>query len=327
MNIPAPLQPRDELPIARYRFVARAHRSLPLPEYAGSLLRGVFGAALRQITCLTGQKTCPNCPLYVRCPYPAIFETPPQATSLRQQFSQAPCPYVIEPPPLDTPAIPAGQTLEFHMVLIGTETLRQLPLIIRAWRIALEHGLGSRRAPLQLERVQWCRPHQQFHDVWTHASNQVAPHPAMLPIHTLPQGCRTLRLHITTPLRLQRQGTPLRPHELSARALLLAALRRASLMLELHLHRPAPPDATSVLSLLPHIEEDRTALHWRDWSRYSSRQKQEMTLGGAIGAWTLHAPAWDDIWPWLWLGQWLHLGKNATMGMGAYRLEMEPCFE
>ena len=25
--------------------------------------------------------------------------------------------------------------------------------------------------------------------------------------------------------------------------------------------------------------------------------------------------------PWLWLGQWLHVGKNATMGMGGYALQ------
>ena len=49
-----------------------------------------------------------------------------------------------------------------------------------------------------------------------------------------------------------------------------------------------------------------------------------MTLGGVLGRWTLHAydPATlATLWHWLWLGQWLHVGKNATMGMGAYTLE------
>jgi hypothetical protein len=44
-----------------------------------------------------------------------------------------------------------------------------------------------------------------------------------------------------------------------------------------------------------------------------------MTLGGVLGAWTLHGPLAPFL-PWLHLGQWLHLGKNATMGMGGYRL-------
>jgi hypothetical protein len=56
----------------------------------------------------------------------------------------------------------------------------------------------------------------------------------------------------------------------------------------------------------------------------SSRQRQEMTLGGVLGRWTLsgNSAVLAQLWPWLWLGQWLHLGKNATVGLGGYRLAL-----
>ena len=58
--------------------------------------------------------------------------------------------------------------------------------------------------------------------------------------------------------------------------------------------------------------------HWKDWQRFSSRQKQAMKLGGAVGFCTLeHLP--PEIVPFLIAGQWLHLGKNATFGLGHYR--------
>jgi len=60
-------------------------------------------------------------------------------------------------------------------------------------------------------------------------------------------------------------------------------------------------------------------LQWKDWTRFSSRQDQEMTLGGVIGEWTLSGDL-EELLPWFWLGQWLHVGKNATMGMGKYSL-------
>jgi hypothetical protein len=60
-------------------------------------------------------------------------------------------------------------------------------------------------------------------------------------------------------------------------------------------------------------------LQWKDWTRFSSRQDQEMTLGGVIGEWTLLGDL-GELLPWFWLGQWLHVGKNATMGMGRYLL-------
>ena len=67
----------------------------------------------------------------------------------------------------------------------------------------------------------------------------------------------------------------------------------------------------------------RSALHWQDWSRFSSRQQREMTLGGVLGEWTLEGDL-SRLFPWLWLGQWLHVGKNATMGMGRYEIQT-PC--
>jgi hypothetical protein len=45
-----------------------------------------------------------------------------------------------------------------------------------------------------------------------------------------------------------------------------------------------------------------------------------MTLGGVIGEWTLRGDL-ASLMPWLWLGQWLHVGKNATMALGKYSLE------
>ena len=64
-------------------------------------------------------------------------------------------------------------------------------------------------------------------------------------------------------------------------------------------------------------------LRWHDWTRYSSRQQQEMTLGGVLGQWTLNGSSetLTTLRPWLWLGQWLHAGKNATFGLGGYTLE------
>ncbi len=51
----------------------------------------------------------------------------------------------------------------------------------------------------------------------------------------------------------------------------------------------------------------------------ATRQQQEMTLGGVIGDWKLRGDL-NELLPWFWLGQWLHVGKNATMGMGWYSL-------
>ena len=309
------------LPIARYRLEALPERPLRLPPYSGSLLRGAFGAALRRSACMTGLPACAGCPLQATCPYPAIFEHPQRATPLPQRFAQVPNPYVVEPPADEVRRIEPGHRLSWHMVLVGTPALRQLALIVHAWQRALAHGLGHDRVPCRLAAVLWCGEDGDAHPVLDPAQDRVLPHDAALEIPPAPLDARGLDLLVQTPLRLQHQGRALPAQELDLRTLLLAALRRATLMLHLHAGVALDDSAAALLEAAAGLVDDRRGLRWRDWTRYSARQRQEMTLGGVVGRWRIRGDV-RAAWPWLWLGQWLHLGKNATMGLGAYRLEV-----
>ena len=322
------------LPIARYRFTARARQCLRLPDYAGSLLRGQFGAALRQLACMTRQPTCKGCPLQTSCPYTRIFEALPPTGHKLQAFSAIPNAYVVEPPQPVTARIPtgsshpaqyeAGQELVFHMVLTGA-ALEQLALVIYAWQRALAHGLTKSRSEAELIRVEWIDSAGTPHLVWSVEQPRIADHPASLHIPAAP-ATSALQLHIHTPMRLQQQGHPIKPADLNPRTLLTTLARRIALVLEFHSSQPQWGALVPGLSAQTQQLSDERELRWFDWTRYSSRQRQEMTLGGVLGRWTLHGPA--DIlastWPWLWLGQWLHVGKNASFGMGGYTLESAP---
>jgi hypothetical protein len=312
-----PLPPGTALPVARYRFIFRMQDELRLPEYAGSLLRGQFGAALRRIACMTGAPRCAGCPLYRTCPYPAIFETPaPQAHAL-QRFSQVPNPYVIEPPALRMlRRVEAGETFSFHVVLVG-RALGQLPLIAYAFQRAFEHGIGRGRATGRIEDILCEWPDAPL-SVWDGERSCIASHEPTLTVPHAPD-VSAITLQIATPLRLQNQGHPVSPDKLSPRTLFTALLRRASLLFELHAGLPPIGAEAARLAAAAARLTDERSLRWRDWTRFSNRQQREMTLGGVIGEWKL-AGDLDDLLPWFWLGQWLHVGKNTTMGMGMYSL-------
>lgn len=315
--------PTSLLPVARYRYTFRIAQRLTLPPFAGSLLRGQFGASLRRVACMTGAPNCAGCSLRQTCPYSLVFEAPAPASHSMQNFSHVPNPYVIEPPPFDTREVAAGGVLQFCVVLVG-DALRQLPLITFALQKALARGLGAdaTRACGELEEVAWQRgPDWQnpehFSAIWQLDDAALAAHPTTAP--PPPNGGGNLRLQLHTPMRLQHQGRALRAEELSPRKLLADLLRRLSLLAEFHAAQPALiEDARALVSHAENLGH-HGKLHWRDWSRYSSRQQQEMTLGGVVGEWQLEGDC-APLLPWLWLGQWLHVGKNATMGMGQYRL-------
>lgn len=140
------------LSLGRYRLDWQVTRSIRLPDYAGSMLRGAFGHALRSIGCITREKDCTTCPLRRDCPYTILFEPVPPEHHPLQDFSRIPVPYIIEPPEWGTRVLHPGDTLSFHFTLIGC-ALQELPIAILAWRRALARGIGPDDGTAELTSI------------------------------------------------------------------------------------------------------------------------------------------------------------------------------
>lgn len=301
-------------PLARYRFDFIVETPLHLPDYAGSALRGAFGNALRRVTCMTRERECKPCPLYRSCPYPQIFETPPPENHCLQKFSQIPNPYVIEPPAWGERTYQPGEILSFHFVLAG-RALAQMPFIVLAWQRAFLHGVGKGDGTARLDAIE---------QVGTDGATQVfaaeegvlQPHRAEIALS--PAAGESITLRVATPLRLQDNGKPIGPDKLTARDLLMALVRRTALMAEFHTGQALDIEFAQLAQRAEAIEGDKH-LHWRDWTRWSNRQQQKMALGGVVGEWTLRGDLAPFL-PYFHLGQWLHVGKNATFGLGQYQI-------
>lgn len=303
------------IPLARYRLEFTVETPLHLPAYAGSTLRGAFGGALRAASCMTRQKTCDGCPLLATCPYAVVFETrPPVAGHALQKFTQVPHPYIIEPPQWGERDYASGEVLAFHLVLAG-RALDQLALIVWAFVRAFRHGVGQGDGTARLARVVHVGATETC--VLDGPDDQIAAHDPAVP--SAPTFAESLTLAIDTPLRLQKNGHPIDHRQLTARDLLTALMRRVALIHEFHGAGPLPIHFSDLARHAETIDSQKD-LHWRDWTRYSSRQQQKMALGGVVGQWTL-AGDLAPFLPFLHLGQWLHVGKEATFGLGGYRLQ------
>ncbi len=300
--------------LARYRFSFILQEPMVLPFFSGSLLRGAFGHALRASSCVTGAKDCKTCPLYQSCLYTNIFEPPAKHHRL-QKLSQAPGCYVVEPPPVGQQKLKAGETFSFDMVLWG-KALEQLPLIIYAWQRAGQQGVGKNRTPLILTSVRLCGTEEQ--NIWQIQTPEVVPHNKILSEPVM-QKNDSITLNFKTPLRLQHNGRPLNPDTFTPRALLMTLVRRISLVGDLHLNQTFFKDSR-FLSLAADEVRMEHQLTWCDWQRFSSRQQQRMALGGVVGNVRLSGRI-EPFREFLHLGQWLHIGKNASFGMGSYTLE------
>ena len=304
----------NSFPLSRYLFRFTVEEPMRMPEYAGSALRGVFGHALRRLACVTRAKKCQGCMLASSCPYTAIFEPQkPEGKSLA--INTPPVPYIIEPPAWGARHYERGEPLGFHFTLVG-HSKKHLGMVILAWQRALMRGLGATDGTARLQAVYHCTSESQ-ELIWSGEAIQDHVHSLDLQGAPLPH---LMVLEFATPLRLQENGHALPPARISARALLMALVRRASLLSEHYASGPLfTSDEFTLLAEAAGKIEALKELRWRDWIRYSSRQQCTMPLGGAIGRITLDG----DLSPFrdvLLLGQYLHVGKEASFGLGQYRI-------
>ncbi|WP_138380360.1 CRISPR system precrRNA processing endoribonuclease RAMP protein Cas6 [Luteithermobacter gelatinilyticus] len=303
--------PEIPFSIASYRITAELQEDFRLPDFAGSLLRGVYGRALRRISCMTGEKECRDCPLLATCPFPELFDPPAPDPAAGHV---TPAPYVIRPPRWGARPIKAGESLIFDMRLFGRATGR-LPFVIQAWRQALGRGIGrgENRARALIDHVDHLESGQT---IFTAEEGQIIAHDAAPP-HLPPETvARDVALTFHTPFRSQVQGRPLSPEALTPRRLIADIIRRARLLSVAQNGTPCGVDwpVERWLEAADNITHDKD-LTWQDWRRYSNRQHKTMTLGGVMGVWRWRQVP-PDLITLLHMGEILHVGKQTVFGFG-----------
>lgn len=302
----------DTLQVARYRLSFLLESDLIVPEYAGSALRGIFGHSLRKTACMTRQKSCEGCPLLETCPYTRIFATPATENLNKSQQQNPPLPYVIEPLEEGKRFFSAGEIFSFNLVLIG-DACFHLPLIVFSFERAFKQGVGSLRGRGVLTDVAVL---QQEGCESIFIKRKIVAHSTtlLLPKH-YPS---TVTMSIKTPLWLKQQGDNLGVENFSIPVMLRQLLRRTSAIATLHWHQSLVIDIQQLWAEIDQIQAE-SQLEWKDWKRYSNRQQRSMLFGGVVGEICLSqvAPALSQL---LYVGQWLHIGKETVFGQGRYAL-------
>ena len=327
--------PGPAIPVAlqRYRFEFIAREPVALPAFAGSAWRGVFGHSLRRLACVTGQKTCHGCLLQSQCVYPRIFE--PEQRPAAHTSKDQPRPYVLYPGPLGVKTAPEngvkpvcpGQSLSLELTLIN-DAINALPYVVEAFKRAGDRGLGRklavnghRRGRLDLNTIE-ALPAGLSDAAGEVIYRREDPRLTESPrqdffLADKPPESDTITLQWLTPLRLKRRTGMLDASNLHFYDLFVALLRRIESFVP---EKQRQWDSRQLLELARNVTIENNQLAWRVQTRYSSRQQKSVNISGLTGQVTFASQDWQALWPFLSLGQWLHVGKGAVMGLGRYRL-------
>jgi hypothetical protein len=282
--------------VAAFDFRFRARQQMRMPGYMGSAWRGGFGRALRRAVCVTGLSTCPGCRFEASCVYPYLFETAPGARGgILAGYDRVPNPFVLAPPWEERRLVPEGGEAGLRLVLIG-RAVEHAGFARQAVVEAGLRGLGPDRRVLDLSSVE-----------------KVSP----LPIGLCPD---RIEIALLSPLRVVEAGRLVGPATLRPRHLLLYLLRRISTLAERHGPAPLELDYRALKERAEAAEFAAAELRWVEWARWSGRQQALLKMGGLLGTLSLPLDNLEPFWPFLALAPWVHVGKGATMGLGAIRI-------
>ncbi|MEK7699373.1 MAG: CRISPR system precrRNA processing endoribonuclease RAMP protein Cas6 [Planctomycetota bacterium] len=127
----------------------------------------------------------------------------------------------------------------------------------------------------------------------------------------------TTTISLRTPLRIRFDGQI--TDSLEFHVLLRNLLRRISSLSYFHCGKKLDMDFRGLIEKSRAVRQTASDIHWYDWKRYSTRQEEWMSLGGVIGN-VLYEGDMTDFMMLLRLGEYVHVGKGTSFGLGKYEV-------
>ncbi len=281
------------------RFVAGTPGGFP--PFAGSAWRGGLGRALKRLVCIQRLRPCEGCALERGCLFTTLFDPRHDGSvALLGQVDRMPPPFVLD---VSTPTpcrLDEGDPFELRLVVVG-RARHHAVYLLRALEEAGARGIGPDRIRFRLEDV-------------TERAEPVPGDP--LPGRVV--------VELLTPLRLRADGHLVGPDRFTPALFAQGLFRRLSLLAACWGEPPAPLPFETLRDRLARLEGAANGLGWVEQHRRSFRQQTRMRMGGLVGSFSLHIEPADPLAPLLRAGEFLHVGKAVTMGLGRYRLHPSP---
>jgi CRISPR-associated endoribonuclease Cas6 len=308
----------------------RTERACQLPEYLGSTFRGVLGQELRAVSCVDTGSSCDVCRRPDICAAGALFDSsmvgqaglpasPLEAPVAAAGFDQ-PRPYILAPPSRNRGAYAPDESIRLGLTLVGRSRV-WYPSVVAAMAGIGRRGLGAERRNLSLARICSVGPAgtQTTIDIETRGVNDRIPEldGSQIVAESPAPTCQAVVAFIT-PADLKRKGQ--RIDRLDGPTFFRRLIRRIGTLVESYCSIPAdagPCDFHVLGALADQVTVKEQDVSMQTWERYSNRLEGKHPLSGLVGR-AMLSDIPEPLWPYLILGQWVHVGKSASFGQGRY---------
>jgi len=308
------------LPVSRYIFTFRALQPIVNTTFSSSLWHGQFGRALRQVVqCVQPRSECKHCMLLHNCDYALLFYgVRPNNAQVMRKYDTIPVPHAFQCALSQPMQLQTGELFSIKMSLIGLSN-QKLPSVIKSMENIAQQGLQKQRFKAALNSVSIV--HKKGQEALLYANGLLLSLPQTYN-PSIPQCPAMVRLQWCTPYRDKAIKGKQEISTLNITKLMMAIIRRISLMQNFYTDTPLATDFIQLKQLAITLEATclMQSLSFSQQSRYSAKHQTQIPTSGVLGYLDLSLKGVESLWPYLFLGQFLNVGQNASMGFGRYKI-------
>lgn len=291
--------------------------------FIGSTLRGGFGYAFRKIACgIKNKNNCRECILCGKCVYSIIFESPVSSDSaIMRKYQYSPHPFVFS---YTDDLSPASKTTSNKIVkiLVVGKAIDYIPYFIYAMKEFGNNGFGKNRIPFKISRVR-----DEYGTIFFNDGKWLNPQKyplidsdTFIEKQSVLDVSRNVKIDFLTPCRIKFNEHFI--DRIEFHVLIRSLLRRFGELSYFFCDKQLDIDYNALISKALDIKMISRDFKWIDFSRYSTRQKQNMKMGGVVGS-AIYEGDIKPFLPVLLWGELLHAGKGTSFGLGEFRINSE----
>lgn len=310
------------IPAVKLVFHIKALASGHMPYYAGSVLRGMIGKEIRNLSCVNKDAQCEHCPYIRNCAYGKLFEPlssvfAPELTKTQLYLTP---PFVIEAPFFPEQQWEKDEIKPFQLIIFG-DALHYIHYFIESLFFIAETGLGKQRIPFVIERIEQYLENGEtvklLHDDTVLYDRLQETNFSW----ETEQNCiNKILINIETPLRIQEEGQIVRGFNVE---LFLKNCERRLQFFKKAYGIVLECSNAGFSHFANNIKMTHKHIAWTDWERYSSRNKKTMNLGGILGSFQLEGGVLTSVLPLLQFASFAHIGKQTVFGLGKFTIWKE----
>lgn len=333
---------------SKFNFTIKFLEDINLPSFKGSTFRGGFGYIFKKLACPIKRMSCLDCFIADSCPYANVFTNP---TSIRNKTflsdnSYSPHPFIFD---LENDQQSGknfyrkGEEFSFNFIVIG-DANKYISYFIYSFIELGKSGIGKNLGKYKLISIKnnnieiFDRENEKiiqenisiidFNNLINYKNDLLKDidSPDNSHNNNLEDNIKyKIALDFISPARIKNNKRYI--DNLDFNIFIINILRRIYLLICLfclNKNRDLQPE----LNLNEFLENSKKILNydeslkWKDWERYSTRQKTSMKLGGFVGKISFVGLGNDFnkyILPIL-ICEDLHVGKGTSFGLGKYKI-------